>query len=254
MWPLRTRGGKSSPASPRVSTKPQDGTESGPGQQVTSHPPRGTHPGQAALTNHPAVGNLACNVAATKRQPLLLTSPHSGAGTIPLIKESWPPKSRSESHTVRAGLGPVSVLHGMSGSLSIKEKNQDSVLYQIPILHHRQRAEEAQEGKGPRQASHKAGRAEALRNQPGSQRRNRNPQVQSQQGLGEAEAWHMEAARTWGRLPNYLPPSSAPRGSPPLLTFTAGGLESPLSTPNTSQHPLHFCSSSDRLNMFFRLW
>lgn len=187
-WPLRTRGGKSSPASPRVSTKPQDGTESGPGQQVTSHPPRGTHPGQAALTNHPAVGNLACNVAATKRQPLLLTSPHSGAGTIPLIKESWPPKSRSESHTVRAGLGPVSVLHGMSGSLPIKEKNQDSVLYQIPILHHRQRAEEAQEGKGPRQASHKAGRAEALRNQPGSQRRNRNPQVQSQQGLGEAEA------------------------------------------------------------------
>lgn len=55
----------------------------------------------------------------------------------------------SKSHTVRAGLGPVSVLHGMFGSLSIKEKNQDSVLYQIPILHHRQRAEEAQEGRVP---------------------------------------------------------------------------------------------------------
>lgn len=61
----------------------------------------------------------------------------------------------SKSHTVRAGLGPVSVLHGMSGSLAIKEKNQDSVLSQIPILHHRQRAEEAQEGRVPGQQATK---------------------------------------------------------------------------------------------------
>lgn len=47
------------------------------------------------------------------------------------------------------------MLHGMSGSLSIKEKNQDSVLSQIPILHHRQRAEEAQEGRVPGQQATK---------------------------------------------------------------------------------------------------
>lgn len=151
---------------------------------------------------------------------------------------------------------------GLSGSLSTK-KDQDSVLYQIPILHHRQRAEEAQEAREGSQASKLRSRRGTgpKRNQPCSQReetetlkcriswdQGRQDQGRlrggtcSQQGPGETEAQPTEVAGTW-TAPVHRSTCAhfgAPSCSPSLPTFTASGLESPLSTRNHITIPLLF--------------
>lgn len=74
--------------------------------------------------------------------------------TVPLLRGSWAFKSMGKSHPVQdSGLSRCCMPHLV---LSIKKKHQGLplpwsllTLYQIPILPHRQRAEEAQRERVP---------------------------------------------------------------------------------------------------------
>lgn len=79
--------------------------------------------------------------------------------------------------------------------------------------------------------------------------------MQSQQGAGETEAQPTKGQQGLGvdyRRACLHP--SAPSASPALLIHPPGVLAPPLSIPNhITTYPLHFCTSSDQLNVFFQL-
>lgn len=150
------------------------------------------------------------------------------------------------------------MLLATSGSLSIKKKHRGLslpwsplTLYQIPILPHRQRAEEAQRERVPGKKAMKPDDSRSLGAQLWPHRGEMKPihlHMQGQRGPGETEV-----SRTRRVSGDLEPTTEAPAPKPvnqcsqlfTLVTDLSSSQAGVTLPPTTLQYLLHFCSSSN---------
>lgn len=150
------------------------------------------------------------------------------------------------------------MLLATSGSLSIKKKHRGLslpwsplTLYQIPILPHRQRAEEAQRERVPGKKAMKPDDSRSLGAQLWPHRGEMKPIYLHTQGQGEQgrprSPGHAGSVVIWSRQQEAPAPKPVNQCSQLLtlvtdLSSSQAGVALP---PTTLQYLLHFCSSSN---------